>query len=79
MALPVQYFVNAKTRLCNVLSGRGPDHEKNIKEALDNGFVEVTVEGMDSFRAETAKAIALGWNPSGRVRYSTFMKKLNPQ
>lgn len=77
MALPVQYFVNHKTRMCNMLSGRGEEQEKNVKETLSNGFVEVTQEKMDSFREDTAKTIALGWNPNGQTSYAKFLEKLN--
>ena len=77
MALPVQYFVNHKTRMCNMLSGRGEEQAKNVKETLSNGFVEVTQEEMDSFREDTAKTIALGWNPNGRTSYAKFLEKLN--
>lgn len=70
-----QYFVNHKTRMCRMLSGRGPDHEANIAEALKNGFVEVTSDEQDAFRADTQKARDAGWNPSGRTSYATFMTK----
>lgn len=77
MALPIQYFVNHKTRMCNMLSGRGPAQEQNVKETLSNGFVEVSQEEMDTFREETAKTIKLGWNPNGRTSYAKFLEKLN--
>lgn len=76
MKLETQYFVNHKTRMCNMLSGRGKAQEEQVKETLSNGFVEVTQDELDAFRKDTAKAIKLGWNPVGRTSYAKFMEKL---
>jgi hypothetical protein len=72
----VQYFVNSKTRMCRILSGRGEDHQKNVDAALKDGFSECSVDEMDMFRAETQKARDAGWNPSGRTGYAKFMAKV---
>jgi hypothetical protein len=74
MSLPVHYFTNNKTRMCRVISGRGPDHTANLLEAEKDGFKEVTPFEFDDFRAETQKAKDAGWNPN-RMRYATFMAK----
>ncbi|MNJ43262.1 hypothetical protein D3C77_382610 [compost metagenome] len=70
-----QYFINHKTRMCQVLGGRGKDHDANVTEALKRGFVEVTSDQQDAFRAETQKARDAGWNPNGRTSYAKFMEK----
>lgn len=73
--MSTQFFVNHKTRMCQALGGRGPDHESNIAQALKDGFVEVSAAELDSFRADTQKARDAGWNPNGRVSYAKFMSK----
>jgi len=72
-----QFFVNHKTRLCRALGGHpnNPDHQANVAEALKDGFVEVTGDEMDAFRAETQKARDAGWNPNGRTSYAKFMAR----
>lgn len=70
-----QYFVNAKTRLCQILSGRDDLHKRNVAEALKSGFVEVTGEQMDAFRAETKRAVDAGWKPAGRKSYAKFVEQ----
>lgn len=76
--MPIHYFVNDKTRMCRVLSGRGPDHTTNLLEAEKDGFKEVTPFEFDDFRADTQKAKDCGWRPS-RMRYSTFISKRSEQ
>lgn len=70
-----QYFVNHKTRMCQLLSGRGQDHEANVADALKSGFVEVTGEEQNAFRADTQKARDAGWIPTGRTSYAAFVEK----
>lgn len=70
-----QYFVNATTRLCQILGGRGPEHKLNVSKALSSGFVEVTGEELDAFRAETKLAIDAGWKPAGRKSYAKFIEQ----
>lgn len=69
----VQWFVNHKTRMCQALGGRGEEHNTNIAKALKDGFVEVTEDELDAFRAETQKARDAGWNPNGRTSYARFV------
>lgn len=70
----IQYFVNQKTRHCRMLSGRGDEHQANVRSALKNGFVEVTADELDAFRAETKIAQDAGWKPNGRVGYLKFLE-----
>lgn len=69
-----QYFVNHKTRMCRLLSGRGQDHEANVADAIKSGFVEVTAVELDAFRADTQKARDAGWIPTGRTSYAAFVE-----
>jgi hypothetical protein len=73
--LTVRYFVNARTRMCKVLQGRGPEHEAHIRQAHREEFVEVTGNLMDVFRADTQKAKDAGWKAFGRTPYAKFMEK----
>jgi len=73
--MKTQFFVNHKTRWCQALGGNGPDHRANIAKALKDGFVEVTSEELDAFRADTQKARDAGWNPEGRISYAKFMER----
>lgn len=72
-----QFFVNHKTRMCQALGGhpQNPEHQKNVAQAKKDGFVEVSGDEMDAFRAETQKARDAGWNPDGRTSYATFIAK----
>lgn len=72
--LTVRYFVNARTRMCKVLQGRGPEHEAHIRQAHREEFVEVTGNLMDVFRADTQKAKDAGWKAFGRTPYAKFME-----
>lgn len=75
--LNMRYLVNHKTRMCQMLSGpvEGKDHLANIRQALKDGFVEVSgPDELDAFRAETQKAKDAGWNPN-RIGYAKFMAK----
>ena len=76
MSIPVLFYVNAKTRMCQALSGPpdGKDHLANIARATKDGFVQVTGDEMDAFREVTAQAKVAGWNPD-RMRYDTWLKK----
>lgn len=69
-----QFFVNHKTRMCRALGGnpKNPEHQKNVSEAIADGFVEVTGDEMDEFRAVTQAAKDAGWNPN-RIGYAKFM------
>lgn len=71
----IQYFVNHSTRMCRMLSGHDDAHKANVAEALSNGFVEVTSDQLDAFRADTQKAREAGWNPSGPTSYAAFIEK----
>ncbi len=76
--MSTHYFVNHKTRVCQILRGpdHGAEHLENIKKVLKDGYVEVSgPDEIDAFRAETATAIAAGWNPRGRVSYSKFLER----
>lgn len=77
--LSVRYFVNARTRMCKVLQGRGPDHEANIRQAKREEFVEVTGSLMDAFRVDTMKAKDAGWKPFGRTPFAKFMERFNDE
>lgn len=77
--LSVRYFVNARTRMCKVLQGRGPDHEANIRQTKREEFVEVTGSLMDVFRAETEKAKDAGWRAFGRTPFAKFMERFNDE
>jgi len=70
-----QFFVNHKTRICQALSGHpeNPEHQKNISEAIKQGFIEVSGDEMDSFRADTRAAVEAGWRAGGRVSYAKFI------
>ena len=61
------YFVNHKTRMRQILGGRGADHDANIKQALKDGYVEVSADEQDLFGEETQKLISAGWNKSPRT------------
>jgi len=67
MALPNNYFVNHKTRMRQILGGRGSEHLANINKALRDGYVEVTADEQDAFGEETQKLISAGWNKSPRT------------
>lgn len=71
-----QFFVNHKTRMCRTLGGHpnNPEHQKNVSEAISDGFVEVTGDQMDEFRAVTQAAKDAGWNPD-RIGYAKFMAR----
>lgn len=74
---PIRYFVNPRTRICQMLSGpaEGADHLANIKQALKDGFVEVAdSDELEAFRDVTREAKAKGWNPD-RMRYDTWLRK----
>lgn len=70
------FFVNHKTRMCRALSGppNGVEHLADIAQAKKDGFVQVTGDELDAFRAVSRQAIADGWKPD-RMRYDTWMKK----
>lgn len=68
-----QYFVNQRSRMCRMLGGRGEGHDFEVAGALREGFVEVTLEAMEAFRANTQAAVTAGWKPNGRVTYAKFM------
>lgn len=72
-----QFFVNPKTRRCCALGGHpaNPEHQNNVAEALKAGFLEVTGEEQDAFRAETREALDAGWNPDGRTSYAKFKER----
>lgn len=61
--------------MCQMLSGRGSDHDANVAAAIGDGFIEVTADEQDAFRADTQKARDAGWNPSGRTSYAKFIAK----
>lgn len=71
-----QFFVNHTTRMCQALGGHpdNPEHQKNVADAIKAGFVEVTGDEQDAFRAETRVALDAGWNPSGRTSYAKFIE-----
>lgn len=69
-----QYFVNHESRLCRMLGGGGESLAVEVAGALSEGFVEVTLEAMELFRADTKAAIAAGWKPNGRTSYAKFME-----
>lgn len=73
--MKTQFFVNHKTRMCQVLGGQpeNPEHQKNVAEAKKDGFVEVTSDELDDFRAETRAAVEAGWRAGGRVSYAKFI------
>lgn len=75
-----QFFVNHKTRMCRALGGHpdNPEHQANIAEAIKDGFVEVSGDAMDEFRAVTQKAKAAGWNPA-RIGYDKFLGRMKGQ
>lgn len=75
--MALHFFVNRQTRYCRALQGPPAceEHKKNMAEALEEGFVEVSGDEMDAFSAETHKAKALGWKPDGRTSYAKFMEK----
>lgn len=72
----MQYFVNRRTRYCQILSGRGEAQAEQVAAALRDGFVEVTSAEQDAFRSETQRAKDAGWNPDGRIGYAKFMANL---
>lgn len=57
-----RYWVNDKTRRCQVTMGSGP-----AKEAEGEGFREVTSEEMTNFQAETRNSIGLPKAKWGRL------------
>jgi len=67
MSIPTVYFVNHKTRMRCILSGRGEDHAANIREALKGGYVEVTTDEQDAFGRDTQLLKDAGWNNSPRT------------
>lgn len=74
---PIRYFVNPKTRMCQMLSGppQGEDLLANVKQALKDGFTEVAgPDELDAFREVTRQAKEQGWNPD-RIRYDTWLRK----
>lgn len=73
--MKTQFFVNHKTRWCQAFGGNGQEHDANIAKAVKEGFVEVTIEELDAFRADTQKARDAGWNPEGRISYAKFMER----
>ena len=77
MAVPIRYFVNHKTRMCQMLTGpeTGAEHLANIKQALKDGFVEVAgSDELEAFRDVTRAAKEKGWDPD-RMRYDTWLRK----
>lgn len=54
----IQFFINAGSRMCQVLSGAGKVHVDNVAAAIRSGYVEVT--GDDAFRAQTERARQVG-------------------
>lgn len=73
----IRYFVNSKTRMCQMLTGpeNGADHLANVAAALKDGFVEVEgPDELEEFRAITQRAKDAGWNPN-RMRYDTWLRK----
>lgn len=73
----VRYFVNNKTRMCQMLTGpeNGADHLANIAAAFKEGFAEVAdADELEAFRAVTQQAKEAGWNPN-RMRYDTWLRK----
>lgn len=71
-----QFFVNHRTRMCQVLAGppTSAAHLAAVKEAIGDGYVEVSGDEQDAFRVVTRDAKAKGWKPE-RMRYSTWLKK----
>lgn len=67
MSIPQVYFVNHKTRMRQILGGRGPDHDANIKQAIKDGYVEVSADEQDAFGSDTQKLISAGWDRSPRT------------
>lgn len=73
----IRYFVNHRTRMCQMLTGpeNGAEHQANIAAAIKDGFVEVGgPDEFDAFRAVTKEALDSGWKPT-RMRYDTWLKK----
>lgn len=66
MAL-VRYFINERTRLCKVVTGQA-----EVKEALAEGYREVTPDEQEAFRDITRAALVAGWNPD-KINYAKFM------
>lgn len=62
-----KYFVNDKSRMCQLAVGPG-----TAEEAIKEGFREVTLEELEAFRAVTQKARDAGWNPHG-ISYAKFL------
>lgn len=77
MSIPQQYFVNYKTRMRQILGGRGIDHEANVKQALKDGYVEVTADEQDAFGLDTQKLLDAGWGRSPRnlAKYLHVLEK----
>jgi hypothetical protein len=69
MSRSMVYLVNHKTRMRQILSGppNGEDHIANIKQAIKDGFVEVTANEQDAFGEQTQILIKAGWNKSPRT------------
>lgn len=63
MAMPKpQYFINPKTRACQILAGRDTNHRQNVQAAIDDGFYEVSEGELGRFRADTQKLLSAGWD-----------------
>lgn len=67
--MPPKFFVNDKTRQCQIVSGPGV-----VEQVTAEGFREVTSDEQDTFRAVTKTALDAGWNPE-RISYAKFMAK----
>ena len=61
------YLVNHKTRMRQILGGRGADHDQSVKQAIKDGYVEVTADQQDSFGEDTQLILDAGWNKSPRT------------
>ena len=72
--MSIQFFISAGNRMCQVLSGAGKVHVDNVAVAIRSGYVEVTGDEMDAFRAQTERARQAGWNPDGRISYEKFLE-----
>jgi hypothetical protein len=72
--MSIHFFINVGNRMCQVLSGSGKDHVDNVAAAICSGYVEVTGDELDAFRAQTQKARKAGWNPKGGISYEKFVE-----
>lgn len=68
-----QFFVNHESRMCRMLGGGCESLAVEVAGASREGFVDVTLEAMEAFRADTKAAITAGWKPNGRTSYAKFM------